>query len=40
MEKGTIIMMIIFLGGVIGGFIYTISLAIRKEKEKNKSREE
>ncbi len=40
MEKGTIIMMLIILGGVFGGFIYTINLAIRKEKEKSKSRKE
>jgi preprotein translocase subunit YajC len=40
MEKGTIIMMIIILGGVFGGFIYTINLAMRKEKKKTKSQEE
>jgi hypothetical protein len=40
MEKGTIIMMIIILGGVFGGFIYTVNLAMRKEKEKSKRNKE
>jgi len=34
MEVGAIIMMIIVLGGVLGGFIYTLSLAFKKEQEK------
>jgi len=34
METGAIIMMIIVLGGVFGGFIYTLKLAFKKEQEK------
>jgi hypothetical protein len=34
MKAGTIIMMMIFLGGVWGSFIYLVMLAVRKEREK------
>ncbi len=34
MSTGAIIMMIIILGGVWGGFAYTLKLAMNKEKEK------
>jgi len=34
MELGAIIMMIIIGGGVFGGFIYCLQLAIRKERAK------
>ena len=39
METATIIMMILILGGVCGGFIYTLSLAFKKEKEKRSDKE-
>jgi len=35
METGTIIMMILVLLGVWGGFVFCIVLAWKKEKEKN-----
>jgi len=35
MKAGTIIMMIIFLGGVWGIFIYLLGLAVKKEREKS-----
>ncbi len=34
MELGAIIMMIIIGGGVFGGFIYSLRVAIKKEREK------
>jgi len=34
MELGAIIMMVIIGGGVFGGFIYSLLVAIRKEREK------
>ena len=34
MELGAIIMMVIIGGGVFGGFIYSLLVAIKKEREK------
>ena len=36
MDVLTIVMMCVFLGGVWGGFIVAIVIAVRKEEEKRK----